>query len=83
MSSDLHSVLRYFAFFDNNGYYSVLIPMIDSKFNLTQTKFAMLAVTRPIAWEFWNQVADFFPRKTLKISSSELVAYWVMVVGKL
>ena len=34
------------------GYYSVLIPMIDFKFNFMQTKFAMLAVSRPIADKF-------------------------------
>ena len=37
------------------GYYSVLIPMIDFKFNFMQTKFAMLAVSRPIACRFGNR----------------------------
>ena len=32
-------------FLTTMGYYSVLISMIDFKFNFRQTKFAMLAVT--------------------------------------
>ena len=45
------------------GYYSVLIPMIDFKFNFMQTKFAMLAVSRPIACKFRQQVVDVISGK--------------------
>ena len=41
------------------GYYLVLISIIDFKFNFMQTKFAMLAVSTPIACRFRQQVADF------------------------
>ena len=45
------------------GYYLVLIPMIDFKFNLMQIKFARLAVSRPTACRFRHQVVDFISGK--------------------
>ena len=45
------------------GYYSVLIPMIDFKFKFVQNKFAMLAVSRPIACRLRQQVVGFVSGK--------------------
>ena len=43
----VRNVSQHFAVFDNMDYYLVLISVTDFKFNFTQTKFAMLVVSRP------------------------------------